>query len=298
MSWFDQAIQKVQLAGQDPRVKYLLDNFENLKTGTIIGAAGLGQLPAIKLPVALDPLKTRVPTTILGKTGKLFNPLNPVNAAATVVGAAARKFLPPADAQRAEYFTFGLTPGIVLNILDAGAVNSNEDKLLQKYKNNFLQEARNDAAQKSNLEAASRARAEAIARANAEAAAVENLGTPTPPPLPGNRVDASTPQMETRQAAPVQSPRIPQFTEASLQAANTGYAAPADVPLSQFYNAQQILGSELEKTGELQRRLRESGGAAGIADAALMAWAQKNPGLAYREMVNRESRATMGPVAD
>jgi hypothetical protein len=185
-----------------------------------------------------------------------------------------RKYLSPENAQRVEQFEGGINAGLFANILDAGAVNASEDKELQKIKAQYLQ------------------------RANAEVAAKTNLGTTSPPPAAGNRVDAATPQIGNRQAAPVQAPVVPQFTEASLQAANAGYEAPRNVPLSQFYGAQQKLGRELEQTGELQRRLRESGGASGMTDEALMAWAQKNPGLAYRELVNRESRAGIRPTAD
>lgn len=255
MGWLEQAIQTVRMAGQNPVVKSILSATD-------------------KIPVALNPLRTRTPTTLLGGVGKSVNPLNPFNAAALVSSAIARKYLSPEDAQRVEYFGFGLQPGIVLNVLDAGAVNASEDQELQRYRTQFLQ------------------------RANAEAAAKTNLGTPTPPPGAGNRVDASTPQIGNRQPAPAQSASVPQFTEASLQAANTSYEAPKNVPLSQFYGAQQALGRELEKTGELQRRLKESGAAAGMTDAALMAWAQKNPGLAYRELVGRESRMGVSPAID
>jgi len=34
-----------------------------------------------RFPVALNPFKTRVPTTRLGAVGKALNPLNPINAA-------------------------------------------------------------------------------------------------------------------------------------------------------------------------------------------------------------------------
>jgi hypothetical protein len=196
--------------------------------------------------------------------------LNPL----TKIKQLVRQHLSPEDAQRAEQFEGGINAGLFANILDAGAVNASEDKELQKIKAQYLQ------------------------RANAEVAAKTNLGTTSPPPAAGNRVDAATPQIGNRQAAPVQAPVVPQFTEASLQAANAGYEAPRNVPLSQFYGAQQALGRELEQTGELQRRLRESGGGSGMTDEALMAWAQKNPGLAYRELVNRESRAGIRPTAD
>jgi hypothetical protein len=196
--------------------------------------------------------------------------LNPL----TKIKQLVRQHLSPEDAQRVEQFEGGINAGLFTNILDAGAVNASEDKELQKIKAQYLQ------------------------RANAEVAAKTNLGTTSPPPAAGNRVDAATPQIGNRQAAPVQAPVVPQFTEASLQAANAGYEAPRNVPLSQFYGAQQALGQKLEQTGELQRRLRESGGGSGMTDEALMAWAQKNPGLAYRELVNRESRAGIRPTAD
>lgn len=200
--------------------------------------------------------------------------LNPLTRSTQLAKQIVRKVLSPEDAQRVEHFESGLNPGLFLNVLDAGAVGATEDKELQKAKAQFLQ------------------------RANAEVAAKTNLGTTSPPPAAGNRVDAATPQIGNRQAAPIQAPVVPQFTEASLQAANARYEAPTNVPLSQFYGAQQTLGRELEKTGELQRRLRESGGGSGMTEEALMAWAQKNPGLAYRELVNRESRAGIRPTAD
>ena len=237
MSWLEQALQTVRMAGQNPVVKSILDATD-------------------RIPVALNPLKTRTPTTRLGKLGKATNPLNPANAAVSAVSTLARQYLSPDDAFRVESFGFGLYPGIIWNTINAGAVGASEDQELQKAKAQYLQ------------------------RANAEVAAKTNLGTTSPQPAAGNRVDAATPQIGNRQAAPIQAPVVPQFTEASLQAANAGYEAPTNVPLSQFYGAQQTLGRELEKTGELQRRLRESGGGSGMTDEALMAWAQKIPGLA------------------
>jgi hypothetical protein len=40
----------------------------------------------------------------------------------------------------------------------------------------------------------------------------------------------------------------------------------------------------MEQTGELQNQLKELGGATGMTPEALMEWANKNPGLAYREL--------------
>jgi hypothetical protein len=46
----------------------------------------------------------------------------------------------------------------------------------------------------------------------------------------------------------------------------------------------------MEQTGELQRQLKELGGAAGMNDQALMSWAKANPGLAYRELMKLKGR--------
>lgn len=68
------------------------------------------------------------------------------------------------------------------------------------------------------------------------------------------------------------------------------YSAPTSVPLSSFYEGQQQLGRSMAQTGELQRRLTELGGAAGMTPEALMQWANANPGLAYRELQKLQSR--------
>ncbi len=69
------------------------------------------------------------------------------------------------------------------------------------------------------------------------------------------------------------------------------YAAPAGVPLSAFYEGQQQLGRSMEQTGELQRQLKELGGATGMSNQALMSWAKANPGLAYRELQKLKGRS-------
>jgi hypothetical protein len=68
------------------------------------------------------------------------------------------------------------------------------------------------------------------------------------------------------------------------------YAAPASLPLPSFYEGQQQLGRRMEQTGELQRQLTELSGATGMPPEALMEWANKNPGLAYRELKRLQGR--------
>lgn len=118
------------------------------------------------------------------------------------------------------------------------------------------------------------------------------LSKETPAPAAGNRVDASTPQAAVArpQSARVAAP-AGQIPMAAYQAAVTTGMAPTEVPLSDFYRAQEHLGKYMEQSGELQRRLKDIGGARGMSDQALMDWAQQNPALAYREMFKLEKRA-------
>ncbi len=81
-----------------------------------------------------------------------------------------------------------------------------------------------------------------------------------------------------------------QLSQEVLNAAQQ-YAAPTGVPLSAFYEGQQQLGRRMEQGGELQRQLRDLGGAAGMSDQALMGWAKANPGLAYRELLKLKERS-------
>ena len=79
------------------------------------------------------------------------------------------------------------------------------------------------------------------------------------------------------------------LTQEVLNAAQQ-YSAPAGVSLPSFYAGQQQLGRSMEQTGELQRQLKELGGATGMTPEALMQWAQANPGLAYRELQRLQRR--------
>lgn len=132
-------------------------------------------------------------------------------------------------------------------------------------------------------------RAEAAKEERTQAA----LGRPTPQPVAGNRVDASTRQtvgIRPQQTAQLQAPAR-QIPLTAYEAAVTTGVAPTTVPLSEFYRAQEHLGKYMEESGELQRRLKDIGGARGMSDQALMDWTQKNPALAYREMYKLEKRA-------
>lgn len=52
--------------------------------------------------------------------------------------------------------------------------------------------------------------------------------------------------------------------------------------LAQLYARQRVLGAEMAKGGELQRRLYEGGAVEGMSPEALMTWVEAHPDLAYR----------------
>lgn len=128
------------------------------------------------------------------------------------------------------------------------------------------------------------------------------------PPSVFTPYEEEAPQTGQFTAPPLGAPRVPgvvsngagvpaqrqnvqqrQISQDVLNAAQQ-YAAPAGIPLSSFYEGQQQLGRRMEQGGELQRQLRDLGGAAGMSDQALMEWAKANPGLAYRELMKLRGR--------
>jgi hypothetical protein len=134
-------------------------------------------------------------------------------------------------------------------------------------------------------------------------------GTPPPAPtLPAPPLAAGAGSQAGRQTPPAPTPLGPgvvstgagvpaqrqnvqnrALSQEVLNAAQQ-YSAPSSVPLSSFYEGQQQLGRSMEQTGELQRQLTELGGATGMTPEALMQWAQRNPGLAYRELKKLQAR--------
>jgi hypothetical protein len=232
-----------------------------------------------KIPVAINPIRTRQPTTTLGRIGKEINPLNPRNLAIIALSEAvnriAGKTLPPEAAARVEYMTYGPQLGLALNVLDAGSAGAaplEEQRRIQESLAYF-------------------------------AASERQKGNTAPPPTPGPRIESSTTQaIQTGALAPKQSAQIvpvtptapptPVISPAAYGAVQAGFEAPTNLPLSEFYGAQRGIGEYAEQGGELQRRLKEVGGASGMSDTALMEWVRANPALAYRELIRREKRPT------
>lgn len=112
------------------------------------------------------------------------------------------------------------------------------------------------------------------------------------PPVLGvqqNPVDASTRQAGVPvPRAPIVEADVSPIPYKAYEAAVTTGLAQDSVAPRDLYRAQQYYGSLMDKSGDLQSRLKAAGGAAGMTDEALNAWVKKNPALAYREMFRRE----------
>ena len=122
-------------------------------------------------------------------------------------------------------------------------------------------------------------------------------GANAPPPAPGPLQDLSS----GRQAGQVGSSVISNgagvpaqrsdvinraLSQEVLNAAQQ-FNAPANIPLSSYYEGQQQLGRSMMQNGTLVSQLQELGGAPGMTPENLKSWAEKNPALAYRELLKR-----------
>lgn len=231
----------------------------------------------VKLPTQLNPFATSTPTTRLGKVGKSINPLNPVNFRAGLITAGLGKALEATGLARDpeidlafQLGTFNPLAGVAYLGLSggtAGASPARERQLIEESNRYFAQRP------------------------------LQTTTTQAPPPQPGPRVDASTTQAQFYTRAPQQSPRVvpvvamapptqAPLSQDALVAAQSGFAAPTNVSLSDFYRAQEQLGSRMAETGELQQRMQETG----LVGEALAEWARANPALAYREIMKRQKQ--------
>lgn len=226
------------------------------------------------IPTYLNPFKSRTPTTKLGRVGKALNPLNPFNARTILIEEAIRavagKYLPADTQRRLEYFSFGPQVGVLANILDAGTVNAQDDqKLIQE-----SDRIRRGMQRQKEIESLSPAEIKALSRSPV-------VDRPAPPVT--REVSAPTPSYIPALSTQQPPPRSIPLT-----------ASPTPVPEEQNelaieYTKQNLLGKAMSEGGELQRRLFEAGGGAGMAPEDFMAWVGSNPGVAYREMLRRES---------
>jgi hypothetical protein len=91
-------------------------------------------------PTALNPLETRTPTTLLGKVGKAFNPLNPANIGGLAAGGLISGLFSENDPNKGNAELFAGMPGLlpkiatttILGATPAGVSNEQEANLIRQ----------------------------------------------------------------------------------------------------------------------------------------------------------------------
>jgi hypothetical protein len=122
-------------------------------------------------------------------------------------------------------------------------------------------------------------------------------GANPPPPAPGSLQDLSSGRRAGQVGSSVisngagvpaqRSDVINRALSQEVLNAAQQFNAPANVPLPSFYEGQQQLGRSMMQNGTLVSQLQELGGAPGMTPENLKSWAEKNPALAYRELLKR-----------
>jgi hypothetical protein len=107
-----------------------------------------------------------------------------------------------------------------------------------------------------------------------------------------NRIPNVTPNVISNGAGvPARKPDVINraLSQEVLNAAQQ-FNAPTNVPLPSFYEGQQQLGRSMMQKGTLVSQLQGLGGAPGMTPENLKIWAEKNPALAYRELLKLRER--------
>jgi len=251
-----------------------------------------------RIPTALNPLATRNPTTFLGQAGKMFNPLNPINAATAAVGLAANRFLPENLRDNAEAFMYGPTAGIIYSVFDqpAGATGKTEEQLIRE---SLAQNPNRQSVPQRPLDTLATLGGKEVAwkgpdlgwqRTYSEGASPPSL-TPAPPRDLNNGWQAGQTGSNMIPTGAGVLEKRPDVTNRPLSQevlnAAQQFSAPANIPLPAFYEGQQQLGRSMMQKGTLVSQLQELGGARGMTPENLKTWATANPALAYRELLKR-----------
>ena len=262
-------------------------------------------------PTALNPLATRTPTTLLGKTGQFFNPLSRANAGSIAAGLVIDNFLPESirDTASVGLFTPGPLPVKVLSAglydtflnprnagvgLGDGTLEANAPEVYARQQALINSQGQLQQRPVGSL---------SILNGNEVAWRGPDLrwqrtyseGVNPPPPAPGSLQSPSS----GRQAGQVGSSVISNgagvpaqrsdvinraLSQEILNAAQQ-FNAPTNIPLPAYYEGQQQLGRSMMQKGNLVSELQALGAGTGMTPENFQQWVKANPGLAYREML-------------
>jgi len=238
-----------------------------------------------RIPVALNPFKTRVPTTRLGALGKSLNPLNPVNAGLMLLEEAIEASpLPKPVKAFAAYAQFGM-PGIIYGLTERPAGPVNERRLIDESIDYFPQRGR---IQQTTQTAAPAQLGPRVDRSTRQAQAQQPVSPESPQVIPATLVKPptfpttpagqfnryfQTPELDYVFGSQPQEGIVPKTVEEMLTLAKQ-LKAPTDTGLSTYYRAQSAAGR-----GQMEDIKKELGYAEG---SDLATWAEANPMLAQR----------------
>ena len=288
--------------------------FQRQAQGGVDAARGLfGKVQGLG-STALNPLRTSTPTTLLGKAGKFINPLNPLNLAGYGAALAVDNLLP--ERMRDTATAALLTPGgIPAKIIGGGLY----DMFLNP---NSTGVGLGDGTLEANLPGFRVNQAQTQQRPIGTIATLngnevswqgDNLGwqrtyaggaSPPSAPAPGSpqnlfsgrqagqvRSNITPNVISNGAGVPAQKPNVVNraLPQEVLNAAQQ-FNAPTNVPLPSFYEGQQQLGRSMMQKGTLVSQLQGLGGAPGMTPENLKIWAEKNPALAYRELLKLRER--------
>ena len=235
-----------------------------------------------RIPVAVNPIRTRTPTTVKGAIGKALNPLNPMNAALGVLGVT----LPEVPTSVPELlFIQGSSP-------QTDDPYANWKALRYKSREDMI----NRVGQQMVREAALPGQPITPPPATGLrlAAPAEPAFRP-PAPAQTSYVRTSAPVVRASAPSAQRSPQPasvaqPTSSQAAQVTAPVQAPAPEMSPLAKEYAQQQRI-AELLGAEEMVRRLNAARPMTTVSDEDILTWADANPALAYREMLRRESLA-------
>jgi hypothetical protein len=264
-----------------------------------------------KIPVAINPIRTRTPTTQAGAWGKALNPLNPANAALGIIGTKVPE-IP------------GSIPELLIGLQGSAPYSDNpydnwkalryksREDMMNRVGQQMVREAampdpymfwealgyksRQDMVNRVGVPAPRSATQPAKPAASPPATGLRLAAPAEPayrPPAPA-RTSYVAPSTPAPQVPASSGPRPAQVTRVA-QAPRTQLTQPAAAPVEQVPDsalareyAQQRRVAELLGAEEMVRRLNAARPMTTVGDEDLLTWADANPALAYREMLRRE----------
>jgi len=246
-------------------------------------------------PTALNPLETRTPTTLLGKVGKTFNPLNPANIGGLAAGGLISGLFSENDPNKGNAELFAGIPGLLPKIATTTVLGATPAGVSDKQEANLIRQSNARSQFEKNykvngIEYDVKTGRAINPPANVFIPARSDSGL-TPPAFTGGGQSnaAGTPEQRRNVS---QRAMIVDALAAPPVRLSTRIDTPVNTmssdaqlyptELAARYGQEQAYGNELLKAGTLVPRLQEAGVTPGTAPENFAAWAKANPGLAIR----------------